>query len=114
MSELQTKPYAMLKDTTSSLTGNDRFEGFCVDLIQELSKMLGFNYTFTVQKDGNNGNFDRRTQTWDGMIGEVMRGVSDAKSSTEMGKLRANVNKFIVYIKFYCLCWCKQFKQCRQ
>lgn len=69
----------MLKDSSSSLTGNDRFEGFCIDLIQELSKMLGFNYTFIVQKDGNNGNFDRKTKMWDGMIGEVLRGVSFTK-----------------------------------
>lgn len=75
LTNFQTKPYAMLKDTTSSLIGNDRFEGFCVDLIQELSKILGFNYTFTVQLDGNNGNFDRKSKTWDGMIGQVVHGV---------------------------------------
>lgn len=74
----------MLKDTTSSLTANDRFEGFCIDLIQELSKMLGFNYTFIVQKDGSNGNFNRKTQAWDGMIGEVIKGVSDYDNQTEI------------------------------
>lgn len=100
---MQTKPYAMLKDTTSSLTGNDRFEGFCIDLIQELSKMLGFNYTFIVQKDGNNGNFDRRTQSWDGMIGEVMRGVSRLRRCVNL-----DVDCVIVYYRFYSL-WCKQF-----
>lgn len=70
----------MLKDTISSLEGNDRFEGFCIDVIQEISKMLGFQYTFIVQKDGNNGKFDRATQTWDGMIGEILSGVNGVKN----------------------------------
>ncbi|CAG9764246.1 unnamed protein product [Ceutorhynchus assimilis] len=67
-----TAPYAFLKETTDQLTGNDRYEGFCIDVIQELSKLLGYNYTFLVQHDGKNGNFNRSTNRWDGVIGQII------------------------------------------
>ncbi|XP_060525036.1 glutamate receptor ionotropic, kainate 2-like isoform X3 [Cylas formicarius] len=72
-----TAPYAMLKETTAQLTGNDRFEGFCVDVIQELSAMLGFNYTFIIQADGANGDLNRITYEWNGMIREIIDGNAD-------------------------------------
>nr|WJJ63363.1 glutamate receptor ionotropic 5 [Pachyrhinus yasumatsui] len=67
-----TQPYAMLKETTDQLMGNDRFEGFCIDVIQELSSILGFNYTFIVQADGKNGNLNRNTNEWDGVIRQII------------------------------------------
>lgn len=66
----------MLKETTEQLVGNDRFEGFCIDVIQELSNLLGFNYTFIVQEDGKNGNLNRATGQWDGVISQVIQGVN--------------------------------------
>ena len=72
----QTQPYGMLKETTKKLSGNDRYEGFAIDLIQELSEILGFNYTFVVQEDGANGQYNKETGEWDGMIEKVMKGVS--------------------------------------
>nr|CAH7717520.1 unnamed protein product [Callosobruchus chinensis] len=42
------------------LLGNDRYEGFGIDLIQKLSEMEGFNYTFIVREDKKNGNLDPR------------------------------------------------------
>lgn len=62
----------MLKRNTESLSGNDRFEGFGMDLIEELSQMLGFNYTFEIQEDNQNGNFNQTTGQWDGMIGKIL------------------------------------------
>lgn len=70
------KPYTMLKEEAASLTGNDRYEGYAIDLIKELSLMLGFSYTFIEQVDGHYGIPDERTGKWDGMIGEVLNGVS--------------------------------------
>ena len=37
----QNAPYIMLKETAESLTGNDRFEGYSVDLIHAISEILG-------------------------------------------------------------------------
>lgn len=67
----------MLKEEADLLTGNDRFEGFAVDLIFELSLLLEFSYTFIVEEDGNYGVcIDEQANIWTGMIGKVMSGVS--------------------------------------
>lgn len=68
----QTEPYGMLKESSNQLYGNDRFEGFAIDLINELSIMEGFNYTFKVREDKKNGAYDKETKRWTGMIGDVI------------------------------------------
>ncbi|XP_050428924.1 glutamate receptor ionotropic, kainate 2-like [Adelges cooleyi] len=70
-----TKPYCMVKLSSNKLEGNDRYEGFGVDLIKELSEMSGFNYTFRIQEDRNSGNIENKK--WNGMIGEVINGNAD-------------------------------------
>ncbi|KYB29341.1 glutamate receptor ionotropic, kainate 2 [Tribolium castaneum] len=72
-----TTPYGMLKETTQQLFGNDRFEGFGIDLMDELSKMLGFNYTIIIQEDGYNGNYNQTTGEWNGLIGAILSGKAD-------------------------------------
>ena len=66
----------MLKESADMLAGNDRFEGFVVDVIDEISKMLGFNYTFQIVEDGNYGSLSKETGKWNGMIKELQDGVS--------------------------------------
>lgn len=58
----------MLKLSSNTLKGNDRYEGFGIDLIKELSEMSGFNYTFIIQEDSNSGYKDDKTKKWSGMI----------------------------------------------
>lgn len=65
----------MVKLSSNTLEGNDRYEGFGIDLIKELSEMSGFNYTFKIQEDFNSGYIDEKTKKWTGMIGEVINGV---------------------------------------
>jgi len=72
----QTQPYGMLKKSSSIITGNDRYEDFAIDIIQEMSKMLGFNYTFEVQIDKAYGSFNDIIKKWDGMLGKIIAGVS--------------------------------------
>lgn len=67
----QSPPYGMLKESANQLSGNDRFEGFGIDLIHELSLMLGFNYTFHLQEDGVYGSLGANQQ-WNGMIRELL------------------------------------------
>ena len=62
----------MLKEATQKLTGNDRYEGFGIELIHELSLLLGFNYTFQLQEDNNYGSYNRATKEWNGMIRQLM------------------------------------------
>ncbi|XP_055710638.1 glutamate receptor ionotropic, kainate 2-like isoform X2 [Phlebotomus papatasi] len=64
-------PYGMLKRSPNKLTGNDRFEGFGIDLIHELSLMLGFNYIFHLQEDGVYGSKGENNE-WNGMIKELL------------------------------------------
>lgn len=67
----------MLKTNTELLEGNDRFEGFAIDLIFELSLLLEFSYTFVLEEDGNYGVcVNNITNEWNGMIGSVISGVS--------------------------------------
>jgi glutamate receptor, ionotropic, invertebrate len=51
----------MLKESSASMIGNDRFEGFGIELIQKLSERLGFNYTFKLQDDGAYGSLNKDT-----------------------------------------------------
>ena len=56
----------MVKDSSSTKIGNDQFEGFSIDLIQELSKILHFKYEFRLVKDRAYGRPDKNG-TWNGM-----------------------------------------------
>ena len=50
-------------------------EGYCIDLISELAKKLGFKYNIQLVKDGRYGALTE-SGNWTGLIGEVARGVS--------------------------------------
>ena len=66
----------MRKESSVPLYGNDRYEGFGIDLIAELSKRLGFNYTFIIREDKKNGDYDETSGEWTGMIGDVISKVT--------------------------------------
>lgn len=72
-----TEPYGMLKESATQLYGNDRFEGFAIDLIHELALMEGFNYTFKIREDKKNGAYDPYLQKWTGMIGDLIDNNAD-------------------------------------
>lgn len=63
-------PYFMQKKDATVLTGNNRYEGYVVELVTELSKILNFTFTiYRAPKDGYGGYKDGK---WDGMVGEVV------------------------------------------
>lgn len=62
------KPYTMLKESAIEQSGNEQFEGFAVDLIEELSRIMGFKYRFKLVADGAYGIKDDKGE-WNGMIG---------------------------------------------
>ncbi|XP_070517537.1 glutamate receptor ionotropic, kainate 2 isoform X2 [Cardiocondyla obscurior] len=70
-------PYCMRKDSSEKLTGNAQFEGYSVDLIYEISRLLGFNYTFRLVPDGRYGSYNAQTKEWDGMIKELLEQRAD-------------------------------------
>ena len=53
-----------------------RFEGFCVSLLDEISQILHFNYTLVPIKDNVYGTKNEVTGEWNGMIRELLTGVS--------------------------------------
>jgi hypothetical protein len=65
----------MLRESTVALKGNDQFEGFGIELIHELSLMLGFNYTFELQLDNVYGSYNNKTKQWTGMIQQLLKEV---------------------------------------
>lgn len=74
----------MLKKSSVQLYGNDRYEGFGIELIDVLSKMLGFTYTFLIQEDGVYGSLNRETGQWNGMIKELLEYVNQFQFHTYM------------------------------
>ncbi|XP_056279111.1 glutamate receptor U1-like [Pseudoliparis swirei] len=68
---IKQEPYTMSRGG-----GGSELEGYCVDLISELSKALGFRYKLSLVKDNRYGAMDA-SGAWSGMIGEVIRGEAD-------------------------------------
>ncbi len=64
-------------DGYENLEGNARFQGMVVDLLELISDELGFEYKLYLVPDGNFGS-KMPNGEWNGMIGEVLNGVSTA------------------------------------
>lgn len=54
--------------------GNARFEGYAVDLIEEIAESVGFAYEFVLVE--KYGKYDTVTKEWSGLIRELMDRVS--------------------------------------
>ncbi|KAF6118882.1 glutamate ionotropic receptor kainate type subunit 1 [Phyllostomus discolor] len=65
------EPYVMFRKSDTPLHGNDRFEGYCLDLLKELSRILGFLYDIKLVPDGKYGAQDDRGE-WNGMVKELI------------------------------------------
>ncbi|XP_010790532.1 glutamate receptor ionotropic, kainate 1-like [Notothenia coriiceps] len=69
-------PYVMHKKSDKPLYGNDRFEGYCLDLLKELSNILGFSYEVKLVTDGKYGAQNDKGE-WNGMVRELIDHVAD-------------------------------------
>uniref|UniRef100_A0A673CA25 Glutamate receptor n=1 Tax=Sphaeramia orbicularis TaxID=375764 RepID=A0A673CA25_9TELE len=69
-------PYVMYKKSDKPLYGNDRFEGYCLDLLKELSNILGFSYEVKLVSDGKYGAQNDKGE-WNGMVRELIDHVAD-------------------------------------
>jgi len=76
----QEAPYVMLKKNSDLFVDNDRYEGYCVDLAAEIAKHCGFRYQLKVVGDGKYGARDAETKIWNGMVGELVYGVSSDRT----------------------------------
>ncbi|XP_078809760.1 glutamate receptor 1a isoform X3 [Oryzias latipes] len=71
-------PYVMLKKNHEQLVGNDRYEGYIVELAAEIAKHVGYQYKLKIVSDGKYGARDpENTKMWNGMVGELVYGKAD-------------------------------------
>ncbi|XP_076658014.1 glutamate receptor ionotropic, kainate 2 [Halictus rubicundus] len=68
-------PYVM--EVTDSATrgiliDQTRYEGFCIDLIDEIAKQLNFKYEFELVPDKNYGTYNKDTKQWNGLIRRLL------------------------------------------
>ncbi|ODM98791.1 Glutamate receptor 1, partial [Orchesella cincta] len=73
------EPYLMRKKLGGHhVSGNELYEGFCKDLMDEISKQLNFTYEIKLSMDGRHGSENPNAQAgWDGMVGELIREEAD-------------------------------------
>ncbi|XP_036381731.1 glutamate receptor 1-like isoform X1 [Megalops cyprinoides] len=70
-------PYVMLKKNHDQFVGNDKYEGYCVELAAEIAKHVGYTYKLEIVGDGKYGARDPDTKMWNGMVGELVYGKAD-------------------------------------
>ncbi|XP_071759778.1 glutamate receptor 1a isoform X5 [Centroberyx gerrardi] len=70
-------PYVMLKKNHEQLVGNDKYEGYIVELAAEIAKHVGYHYKLKIVSDGKYGARDPDTKMWNGMVGELVYGKAD-------------------------------------
>lgn len=51
--------------------GNSRYEGYNIDLLDEISKILNFTYKIEIVPDGKYGNYDEKTKEWNGVVRHI-------------------------------------------
>ncbi|XP_066501222.1 glutamate receptor 1b isoform X2 [Hoplias malabaricus] len=70
-------PYVMLKKNHEQFVGNDKYEGYCVELAAEIAKHVGYSYRLELVGDGKYGARDSESKMWNGMVGELVYGKAD-------------------------------------
>lgn len=75
---LQEVPYVMMH-YSKNRTGNERFYGFCVDILDRISREVGFDYILDLVPDRKYGAKDPQTGEWNGMVAELMKHVSNSR-----------------------------------
>ncbi|XP_069128791.1 glutamate receptor 4-like [Argopecten irradians] len=67
------QPFVQLKEKNDNGKPFQEYEGFCVDLLKEITatNLVNFTYKFVVQKDDEYG--VKVNGSWTGMIGEIVR-----------------------------------------
>ncbi|XP_041351805.1 glutamate receptor ionotropic, kainate 2-like [Gigantopelta aegis] len=71
---IQEKPYMMPRESPDE--NGQMYEGFCVDLLKELSRIVGFRYRIRLVPDGNYG-APNDDGVWNGMVGQIIERKAD-------------------------------------
>lgn len=65
----------MLREN-KNLTGNARYEGFCIDLLKRIATQIGFQYNIRLVPDHMYGVYDPETKNWNGIVRELIERVN--------------------------------------
>ncbi|CAL4124706.1 unnamed protein product, partial [Meganyctiphanes norvegica] len=80
-------PYVIeKKDKSGNLTGNDRYEGFCVDMLEHIAKIVGFQYKIQPNPSKTYGVQNLETGEWNGLVREII----DSKADLAIGSMTIN------------------------
>ena len=61
----------MMRESSEPLIGNAQFEGFCVDLLEEIAQQVGFQYEIRLVPDTKYGAPDK-DGNWNGMVKQLL------------------------------------------
>lgn len=77
---MQETPYVQMH-YGKNYTGNERFFGFCVDILARVAREVGFDYILDLVPDRKYGAKDPVTGEWNGMVAQLMKQVSGIEGS---------------------------------
>lgn len=66
--------YFLFREDHENFRGQEKFEGYAVDLIGKLSEIMEFDYEFMIVN--GNGKYNPETKQWDGIIRKLIDHVS--------------------------------------
>ncbi|KAK2148217.1 hypothetical protein LSH36_509g01044 [Paralvinella palmiformis] len=87
-------PYVMVRKSEFPLIGNEQYEGFCIELLESISKIVGFKYKIELVPDGKYGALDKDGM-WNGMVLQLLEKKADlAVTSLTINYVREQVIDF--------------------
>ncbi|XP_055858225.1 glutamate receptor ionotropic, kainate 2 isoform X2 [Episyrphus balteatus] len=87
-------PYVMMR-YGKNFTGNERFYGFCVDILDLVARETGFDYILDLVPDRKYGAKDPISGEWNGMVAQLMKYKADlAVGSMTINYARESVIDF--------------------
>ena len=95
VTSVEAAPYTLLRESPHKLNGNNRFEGYGIDLMTEIAKFLQFNVTFKLVDDGKYGGTDEHGN-WNGRYFFLIK----SRSSSKLRKVEGSIpchSKFSTY-----------------
>ncbi|XP_074651659.1 glutamate receptor 1-like [Tubulanus polymorphus] len=70
---IQEPPFVMRRHRFNELKGNSRWKGYCIDLIEEISRNMGFSYELYEVPDGQYGAKNKFGE-WNGIVRQLLSG----------------------------------------
>lgn len=64
----------MIRDTNTTLYGNIKYKGYCVELLERIANICNFTYNIKLVDDGLHGNIINGK--WNGIVSELIDKVS--------------------------------------